>query len=241
MLKWYVYYNDLPKRITDEFAGARSNQAYDENKLKETQRESYSNEKETIITTRTKLKLMGITVENNIELTRTQAQHRIQLRQCLRAQKARLAKRMKSWSLVLDRDVSIKVTAVSGSSSMSASQASSAQGKSEMTSRSQSKTASRRGSDGKISEKMQEMQPQADASKIMDETNLEDAADLALMNSDALEKQQEKAKKEINELTTKLKAFQQNNARALADLKNAQAKMLKNKEEESQKFMLVCS
>jgi hypothetical protein len=180
---------------------------------------------------------MGITVENNIELTRTQAQHRIQLRQCLRAQKARSGKRMKSWSDILDRDVSIKVTAVSGSSSMSASPASSVQGKS-MTS---SMTHSRRGSDGKISEKMQEMQPQADASKIMDETNLEDAADLALMNSDALEKQQEKAKKEINELTTKLKAFQQNNARALADLKNAQAKMLKNKEEEFQKFMLVCS
>jgi hypothetical protein len=193
-----------------------------------------TNEKEIIITTRTKLKLMEGTVENNIELTRTQAQHRIQLRQCLRAQKARSSKRMKSWSIILDRDVSTKVTAVSGSDSLSTSGFSSVQGKSQ----NQSKSASRRGSDGKISEKMQDFK-QSDASKIMDDTNNEDAADLALMKSNELEMQQEIAKKEINELTKKLKTFQQANASAMADLKDAQTKLLKSKQEESQKFMMV--
>jgi hypothetical protein len=180
---------------------------------------------------------MEATVENHIELTRIQAQHRIQLRQCLRAQRARTALRMKNWSVILDRDVSVNVTVVSGLSSMGTSQASSVQGKS-MTSMANSKTASRRGSDGKISEKMQEIQ-QADASKLLDQSNVEDAADLAMMDSNELEKQQEKAKKEIHELTVKLKAFQQTNESAFADLKNAQARVMKKKEEESQKFMMV--
>lgn len=57
---------------------------------------------------------MEITVENKIELTRTQAQHRIQLRQALRAQKARKGKRTRLWSTVLDRDVSVKVNIYSG-------------------------------------------------------------------------------------------------------------------------------
>lgn len=79
-----------------------------------------------------------------------------------------------------------------------------------------------------------------DASKVMDDQNTaEDAADLALMNSEELEKQQAKAKAEIQELTVKLKAFRQANERALADLKQKQQKELKEKEEESQKFMLV--
>jgi hypothetical protein len=114
---------------------------------------------------------MENTVENNIELTRAQAQHRIQLRQALKSQGIRKGKRMKYWSGILDRDVSIKLNACSASTSRGASGQSSVQGKSV----NQSKTASRRGSDGKISQKMVEFQ-QADASKIMDDSNLEDAA-----------------------------------------------------------------
>jgi hypothetical protein len=45
----------------------------------------------------------------------------------------------------------------------------------------------------------------------MDDHSAEDAADVAMMNSNDLEKQREKAKKEILELTTKLRAFQQSN------------------------------
>jgi uncharacterized protein YcbK (DUF882 family) len=63
--------------------------------------------------------------------------------------------------------------------------------------------------------------------------------DLAMMTSTELEKQQDLAKTEIQELNVKLRAFQQNNARGLADLKNKQAKTLNTKEEESQKFMMV--
>jgi hypothetical protein len=145
---------------------------------------------------------------------------------------------MKVWSGILDRDVSVKVVGVSGSSSKGASGQSSVQAKSSAASTNQSKTASRKNSDGNITEKMQEIQ-QADASKIMDDTNLEDAADLAMMTSKELEVQQDKAKEEIQELNVKLRAFQQTNARALADLKNKQVKLLKSKEEESQKFMMV--
>jgi hypothetical protein len=205
------------------------------------QRDAYTNEKENILTTRTQLKLMEHTVENNIGLTRVQAQHRIELRQALRGQEARKAKRTKYWSGILDRDVSLKVVGVSGSTSKGSSGQSSVQGKSIGTSQNQSKTASRRGSDGKISEKMQEFQ-QDDASKIMDgadETNLEDAADLAMMTSTELEAQQDKAKVEIQELNVKLRAFQQSNAKAFADLKNNQAKLMKTKEEEAKKFMMV--
>jgi hypothetical protein len=83
---------------------------------------------------------------------------------------------MKWWSALLDRDVSKKVTEVSGATSG----VSSVQGKSITSSQTQSKTASRRGSDGKISEKMEEFAhvKQNDASKIMnaDNTNFEDAA-----------------------------------------------------------------
>jgi predicted phage gp36 major capsid-like protein len=85
---------------------------------------------------------------------------------------------------------------------------------------------------------MQEFQ-QADASKIMDDHSAEDAADVAMMNSNDLEKQQDKAKKEILELTTKLRAFQQSNERALEDLKGKHMKQLKGKEEESQKIIMV--
>jgi hypothetical protein len=205
------------------------------------QRDAYTDEKENILTTRTQLKLMENTVENNIELTRVQAQHRIQLRQALRGQEARKAKRTKYWSGILDRDVSLKVVGVSGATSKRTSGQSSIQGKSIGASQNQSKTASRRGSNGKISEMMQEFQ-QDDASKIMDgadESNLEDAADLAMMTSNELEAHQDKAKAEIQELNVKLRAFQQTNARALADLKNTQTKLMKTKEEEAQKFMMV--
>jgi hypothetical protein len=78
-----------------------------------------------------------------------------------------------------------------------------------------------------------------DASKIMDDHSAEDAADLAMMNSTDLEKHQEIAKKEIQDLTTKLRAFQKSNERALEDLKGKQMKQLKGKEEESQKIMMV--
>jgi HAMP domain-containing protein len=186
--------------------------------------------------TRTRLKLMEIAVENKIELTRIQAQHRIQLRQGLRAQSARKAKRMKQWSAVLGRDVSIKV--VGGTSSSGASGESSVQGKSIGASRSQSKSASRRGSNGKISEMMQEFQL-ADASKIMDDHSAEDAADLAMMSSGDLEMQQDNAKKEIHELTSKLRTFRQSNERALEDLRGKQMKESKFKDEESQKYMMV--
>jgi hypothetical protein len=181
---------------------------------------------------------MEITVENKIELTRVQAQHRIQLRQGLRAQQSRKARRMKQWSVILGRDVSLKVTVGSGTSSMGSSGLSSVQGKSVIASQNQSKAASRRGSNGNISAMMQEFQ-QVDASKIMDDHSAEDAADLAMMNSTDLEKQQEIAKKEIQELTTKLRAFQKSNERALEDLKGKQMKQLKGKEEESQKIMMV--
>jgi hypothetical protein len=209
--------------------------------LRETQRSAYTDEKENILTTRTQLKLMENTVENNIELTRAQAQHRIELRQALRGQEARKAKRTKYWSGILDRDVSLKVVGVSGSTSKGTSGQSSVQGKSVGASQNQSKTASRRGSNGKISEKMQEFQ-QDDASKIMDganESNLEDAADLAMMTSTELEAHQDKAKAEIQGLNVKLRTFQQSNARALADMKNKQAKLMKAKEEEAKKFMMV--
>jgi hypothetical protein len=83
---------------------------------------------------------------------------------------------MKEWSALLDRDVSKKIVAISGETSG----VSSAQGKSAVASMNHSKTASRRGSDGKISEKMEEFAhvKQNDASKIMnaDNTNFEDAA-----------------------------------------------------------------
>jgi hypothetical protein len=88
---------------------------------------------------------------------------------------------------------------------------------------------------------MQEFQ-QDDASKIMDgadESNLEDAADLAMMTSTELEAQQDKAKVEIQGLNVKLRAFQHSNERALADLKNTQVKLMKTKEEEAKKFMMV--
>jgi hypothetical protein len=203
-----------------------------------TQRTEYTDEKENILSTRTQLKLMEITVENKIELTRVQAQHRIQLRQGLRAQQAQKAKRMKQWSGILGRDVSLSMIVGSGLSSMGASGLSSVQGKSVSASQNQSMASSRRGSNGNISAIMQEFQ-QADASKIMDDHSAEDAADLAMMNSKDLEKQQDKARKEIQELTTKLRAFQQSNERALEDLKTKQMKQLKGKEEESQKFMMV--
>jgi uncharacterized protein YcbK (DUF882 family) len=64
--------------------------------------------------------------------------------------------------------------------------------------------------------------------------------DLAMMTSTELEAQQDKAKAEIQELNVKLRAFQKNNQRALADLKNKQATVIKAKEEECQKFMIVC-
>jgi hypothetical protein len=76
---------------------------------------------------------------------------------------------------------------------------------------------------------MQEFQ-QDDASKIMDGANEEDAADLTMMSmmtSTELEAQQEKAKVEIQGLNVKLRAFQQSNERAMADLKNTQAKLMK--------------
>jgi hypothetical protein len=60
---------------------------------------------------------MENTVENKIELTRVQAQHRIELRQALRGQETRQAKRSKYWSGILDRDVSLKVVGESGSTS----------------------------------------------------------------------------------------------------------------------------
>jgi hypothetical protein len=226
------------KRITEEFSGIRSDQTLDEYKLQSLQRDAYTDEKENILATRTQLKLMENTVENNIELSRVQAQHRIQLRQALRGQEARKAKRSKHWSGILDRDVSLKVVGVSGSTSKGTSGQSSVQGKSVGASQNQSKTASRRGSNGKISEKMQEFQ-QDDASKIMDASNEEDAADLTMMNSTELEAQQDKAKVEIQGLNVKLRAFQQSNERALADLKNTQAKLMKTKEEEAKKFMMV--
>jgi hypothetical protein len=64
--------SDAEERITDEFSGVRSAQVFDEFKMKETQRSAYTDEKENILTTRTELKLMENTVENNIELTRVQ-------------------------------------------------------------------------------------------------------------------------------------------------------------------------
>lgn len=82
---------------------------------------------------------------------------------------------------------------------------------------------------------------QDDASKLLNDTNAEDADDLALMNSEELEKQQEKAKKEILDLTARLRAFQQSNERELLDLKQKHAKEMKAKEEESSKFMMVSS
>lgn len=87
----------------------RAHQAEEENDLKGTQRKAYTEEKESILATRTQLKLMEKTVENKIEVTRMQAQHRIQLRQALRAQHGRKSKRTRHWSSILDRDVSIKV------------------------------------------------------------------------------------------------------------------------------------
>jgi hypothetical protein len=231
--------SDAEVRITEEFSGVRSKQTLAEHKLRESQREAYTDEKENILSTRTKLKLMENTVENHIELTRVQAQHRIQLRQALRDQEARRGKRIKSWSVILGRDVSIQMTNGSGSTSAGTSGQSSMQRKSVGVSQAQSKSTSRRGSDGKISEQMQEFR-RDDASKVMDDhASSEDAADLAMMTSTELEKQQDLAKKKIHELTTKLRAFQQINEKALLELMNKQEGLLNAKEEDSQKFMMV--
>jgi hypothetical protein len=59
------------------------------------------------------------------------------------------------------------------------------------------------------------------------------------MSSGDLEMQQDNAKKEIHELTSKLRTFRQSNERALKDLKGKQMKESKFKDEESQKYMMV--
>jgi hypothetical protein len=212
----------------------RSDHQHVEKSATFTQHASYINEKEKILKTKTKLKLMEHSVENKIELTRTQAQHRINLRQVMRSQAARETKRSRHWSVILGRDVSDKT-----SSSMATSISSSVQGNSAIASRNISKTSSRRASNGKISEKMQEFQA-SDASKIMDDQYTdEDAADMALMNSSELEKQQEIAKKQIQELTANLRTFQQDIERAKADLQIKHSTELQAKEKESQNAMMV--
>lgn len=136
---------------------------------------------------------MEITVENKIELTRVQAQHRIQLRQGLRSQQSRNAKKTNQWSVISGRDVSFKVTSGSGSSSTSASGISSVHGKS------------------------------------------------ILASQDAMseESEVECAEKEIQELTSKLRALQKSNERALEDLTATQMRTLMEKDDESQKIMMV--
>lgn len=223
------------QRIMEDMSNMRARHILEENNLSENQRHSYAAEKENIMATRTSLKLMEITVENKIELTRLQATHRIQLRQLLRAQRAQKAKRTRNWAAVLDRDLNAKVG--SGASSVgSASGSASVQGKSVSASQSQSQAHSRKASNESINRKVTEAA--GDASKVMEDLSAEDAADYALMNSQELEKQQEHAKEQILELNAKLKAFQSANDAQLADLKQTQMQEMKSKEEESQKFML---
>lgn len=207
------------------------------NTLSAKHRQTYGSEKESIMATRTSLKLMEITVENKIELTRMQANHRIQLRQLLRAQRARKAKRLRNWAAVLDRDLNAKVG--SGASSVgSASGSASVQGKSVSASQSQSQAHSRRGSNGSLNQKIAELDHSQDAAKVMEDHSAEDAADYALMNSQELEKQQQMAQQQIEDLSSKLKAFQRANEVELADLKQKHAMEMKAKDEESQKFMM---
>lgn len=122
-------------------------------------------------------------------------------------------------------------------SSGSQSGTSSVQGKSVSASQSQSKSASRRGSNGSISSKLSEVE--GEPIQLLEDTSAEDADDMAMMNSHELQEQQEKAKKEILDLTSKLRAFQQSHERELLDLKQKHSKQMKEKEEESSKFMMV--
>jgi len=235
-LRHFKEKSDTETRMTEEFSNMRARHVLEENTLKQSQRQSYAAEKEGILDTRTSLKVMEITVENKIELTRLQAVHRIQLRQALRAQRARKSKRSKMWSAVLDRDVEAKANGSSGASSVgSMSGSASVQGKSVSASQSQSQAHSRHGSNGSINKQMSD---HADASKVMEDHSAEDADDFAMMNSQELEKQQAKAQLQIQEMTGSLKAFQQKNEADLADLKQRHQQEIKKTQDDSQKFFM---
>jgi len=235
-LRHFKEKSDAETRMTEEFSNMRARHVLEENTLKQSQRQSYAAEKEGILDTRTSLKVMEITVENKIELTRLQAVHRIQLRQALRAQRARKSKRSKMWSAVLDRDVEAKANGSSGASSVgSMSGSASVQGKSVSASQSQSQAHSRHGSNGSINKQMSD---HADASKVMEDHSAEDADDFAMMNSQELEKQQAKAQLQIQEMTGSLKAFQQKNEADLADLKQRHQQEIKKTQDDSQKFFM---
>jgi hypothetical protein len=60
--------------------------------------------------------LIEFKLDNRIELTRIQAQHRIQLLQCVRALKAKLVRRMKDRRLIWDQLMALNLIQMPGSS-----------------------------------------------------------------------------------------------------------------------------
>ena len=127
-LRQYKEKGDNETRMIEELANLKETQSQTEQDVIAEQRHETIAEKEKVQATQKSLKIMDMQAENVMEMTKLQANHRIQLRQLLRTQKDRKVKRYKHWSGIINRDILLEHASMNGS--MAGSQIGSAQPKS---------------------------------------------------------------------------------------------------------------
>jgi PAS domain-containing protein len=120
--------------MQEELASLKETQAQTEQDVASDQRHEIITEKEKIADAQKTLKILDLQVGNEIELSKLQAQHRIQLRQILRFHKDKRIKRKNRWASVVNREID--------HASQQGSMSSSVQGKSEVQSMAHSRVGS---------------------------------------------------------------------------------------------------
>jgi len=109
---------DCETRMMEEFANMQSKHTFDQQASEAHHRADYVNEKERMATAEQALKLLEMAGENATEIKKMQAHHQSQIRHMQRAQNNRRDKRVKRWSAILGRDLTIGKKFGSGASSV---------------------------------------------------------------------------------------------------------------------------
>lgn len=227
---------DLETKMMEELSTIRAQHLLNIQVREGSQREEYQLEKSRIETTKESIKIMEVQMQNNFDLKKLLVNHKNQIRQLKRGQKARKQSRKRYWANILEREV---VSAIgsqahsqlhSQSQSQAQSQAQSATHSNAMSRQLSSESLHRNGGSEK-----------SDGTGVGNLNFVGDQDDEKVdydAHSQHLEAQKNQAAQQLAKMYDQLESLAKKHKESMNELKKSQRDALVKREEEFQKEMV---